>query len=88
MPSTYSSPSKEDINLLLKVIKAMYVECIFLNPNWELFRIAKVSRKSISLLYISFSKTFEMTHRKETGRQLLNKNTSSDLYKGNHIGKF
>ena len=73
MPSIYSSFSKEDINLFIRVIKAMYVECIFLNPNWVLFRIAKVSRKSISLSYITFSKTFEMTHSNETGRYLLEK---------------
>ena len=46
----------------------MYVERIFLNPNWELFRIENVTRKSINLLYITFSKTFDITHSNETGR--------------------
>ena len=37
MPSTYSSFSKEDIKLFMRVIKPMYVESIFLNRNRELF---------------------------------------------------
>ena len=51
------------INLFIRVIQAMYVESIVLNPSWKLFRIAKVFKK-INLFV--FTKTFDITHDKET----------------------
>ena len=93
MPITCSSFSREVINRSIRVIKAIKIECNFRNPNWELVRILYDSRNSRSLLYITFPKTFDRTHSRETGRKLLNINESSDLYKGftfaifNSVGK-
>ena len=61
------------------------LNAFFLNPKWGLFRIVKASRKSINLLCITFSKTFDITRNRETGLWLLNISASLDLYKENTL---
>ena len=46
----------------------MYVEWLFLKPNWYLFNILFSFKKSSSLLYINFSKIFENIDKSEMGR--------------------
>ena len=46
---------------------AIYVEWNFLKPNWYENSIECASRNFMSRLYITFSKTFDKEHSKETG---------------------
>ena len=41
-----------------KITSAMYVEWLFLKPNWYLFKILFLFEKSSSLSYIIFFKDF------------------------------
>ena len=60
----------------------MYVEWLFLKPNWYLFNILFSFKKSSSLLYINFSKIFENIDKSEMGRYILKSIASFALYIG------
>ena len=57
IPVTISPLSKFDINLFIRVFKAMYDECCFLNPNWPANNNLWISKNYKSRSYITFSKT-------------------------------
>ena len=53
--------------LSISIVKAMYVEWPFLNPNWELDKMLFLVTYLVILMYISLSNIFENTGSTEMG---------------------
>ena len=68
IPMAHSSLSKEFRKFLSKIINSMYVEWLFLKPNWYLSNISFLFKKAISLPYIKFSMILENVDSSVIGR--------------------
>ena len=66
----------------------MYEEWYFRKPNWLFIKIFCCHRKLYSREYITFSKTFDNTHSRNTGLKLLNNKGSPDLKSGSTFASF
>ena len=61
----YSPLSKALRRFSSKITNAIYVEWLFLKPNWYLFNIPFLFKKANSLSYINFSKILENVDKGE-----------------------
>ena len=82
IPIAHSPLSKAFRKFSNKITSAMYVQWLFLKPNWYLFKILFLLKKSSSLSYINFSKILENIDQNEMGRWLLKSIASFALYIG------